>query len=70
MSFLFGSTKMPATQTVASPTVTETIPTVEEATEEEKKKLKKGKEKRSTILTSERGVLEPANVGLKTLLGE
>jgi hypothetical protein len=74
MSFMFGSPKMPEISSVAPP-VTPPAPSTskEDETkrvEEEKKKIKKGREKRSTILTSERGILEQPPVQYKTLLGE
>ena len=78
MTHLFGSTKVPEIASVPPPTIPEhvvaDVATSEEdiakLKEEEKKKLKKGREKRSTILTSSQGILTPANVKTKTLLGQ
>jgi len=69
MSFLFSKTKMPATQTVSMPSVPETKD-YETTKKEEKAKLTKGMAKRSTLLTSPRGVLTEAPVMRKSLLGE
>lgn len=59
------------TQQVTPPAVVEPPPVeekeVERIAEEEKETLKK--KKKGTILTGPRGVLEPANVSYKTLLG-
>lgn len=70
---LFKSPKIPEVQSVATPTVTETVPTstedITELQEEEKKKIKKGKA-RGTILTGPRGILTEPSVEIKTLLGE
>lgn len=74
MSFMFGSPKLPEIRTITPPAITATVPTTEKDIEavkqEEKKKLTEGRKKRSTILTSPQGIMTPANVGLKTLLGE
>ena len=74
MSFLFGTPKVPEVRIPAPPTVptapATTLPEVAKVAEEEKKKLTKGREKRETILTSPQGVLGPAPVQLKTLLGQ
>jgi hypothetical protein len=74
MSSLFGSSKMPEIKTVTPPAVSVPVPTsvsdIAKVTEEEKKKLTKGREKRSTLLTGPLGLLAPADVTRKTLLGE
>lgn len=70
MTFLFGSPKTPSIPYVAPPKTPAAIPTQKEAVEEEKRKLTQGRKKRSTLLTGPQGVLEPADVGLKTLLGQ
>ena len=70
MSFLFGSTEMPEIKMPEAPKVPSALPKEEDVKEEEKKKLRKGREKRSTILTSERGVTGYQPVQRKTLLGE
>jgi hypothetical protein len=68
------SQKMPEVKSAAPPQVTATVPTTaeEKATvvEAEKRKLQQGRTGRSTILTSPQGILTPANVGIKTLLGQ
>ena len=75
MSSMFRSPKFPDIQQPPPPVVPPPPPAPdtkeeEKIREEEKKKIRKGREKRSTILTSERGILTPAQVNLKTLLGE
>ena len=73
MSFLFGSSKIPSPKPVSAP-VLPTPPVqaakAEEVLSEEKKKLTQGRTKRTTLLTGPQGVLEPANVSTKTLLGQ
>lgn len=70
MSFLFGSTKVPKIPSVSPPVAPPPIPPEKDIEDEEKKKLTQGRKKRSTILTSGLGVLTPAKVGTKTLLGQ
>lgn len=74
MSSLFRSPKMPEIASVQMPTITATVPTstkeIEEFKEEQKKKLTQGRTKRSTLLTGPLGLLAPAEVTRKTLLGE
>ncbi len=68
MSFLFGSTKQPAFNMPPAPAVTKPADQAK-IKEDEKKKLSQGRTARSTLLTGPRGLLEPANVQRKTLLG-
>ena len=74
MSFLFGTPKVHEVRIPAPPPVptapATTLSDVTRVVAAEKKKLTKGREKRETILTSPQGVLGPAPVQLKTLLGQ
>lgn len=68
MSFLFGSQKVPTVSSVTAPSIT-TSEDQKTIAEEEKKKIKQGQVNRPTLLTGPQGLLEPAPVSRKTLLG-
>ena len=65
-AFTIGPPKMPA----PPPIPTRDDPAVKEAADKERKRRLKAKGRSSTILTGGQGVLEPANIGRKTLLGQ
>lgn len=64
MSFLFGSSSTPSIQNVPAPSLDQNT-----IVEEEKKKLRQGRTQRQTLMTGPQGLLEPAPVSKKTLLG-
>jgi len=64
LSFMFGGNKVKDIQPVAAP------PAEKEVKEDETKKIRKGMENQSTILTSGQGILTPANTQKKVLLGQ
>lgn len=71
MSFMFKAPKVPeipAIQSVSTPAPTEIDETA--LGEEEKKKIRKGRTQRQTLLTGPLGLTEPATVQYKTLLGQ
>jgi hypothetical protein len=70
MTFLFKSPKIPEPKPVPQPKLPEPLPPTEEVTEEEKRKIRRGRERRGTILTGPRGVLTKQPTRRKTLLGE
>lgn len=70
MSGLFGTPSMPIPKLISPPSLPPAPPAAAKLKEEEKKKLAKGRERRRTILTGPRGILGPAQVELKRLLGE
>ena len=77
MSGLFSKPKIPEIPAVPPPlpppaeeTPATTPKEEEKVKEEEKKKIKKGKEKRATILTSPLGILSTPQTAYKQLLGE
>ena len=65
---------MPTPKPVAPPVTPKPVPTspedIEKLRKEEEKKIRKGRPKRTTLLTGPRGVLTPPEVQRKTLLGE
>lgn len=65
MSFLFKSQSTPSITTPPAPTYD-----AKSTTEDEKKRLTQGRKKRPTLVTGPRGILEPAPVEKKVLLGE
>lgn len=65
MSFLFGGSKVPSVQTVPAPKLDDN-----EIKKQEASKIKKGRTSRPTLMTGPQGLLEPAPVSKKTLLGE
>lgn len=69
MSFLFGSQKVPQMSVPQAPSITSTQDQNALA-EAEKKKLKQGRVARQTLMTGPQGLLEPAPVSKKVLLGE
>jgi len=74
MSFLFGSPKIEAPAPVRPPTPPPPPPSeqkdVDKIKEDEKKKIRKGRERRGTLLTGPRGILTHPPTEQKTLLGE
>lgn len=69
MSFLFGGSSTPQISQVPPPAIT-TNADQDKIKEDEKAKLRQGRKTRSTLLTGPRGLLEPAPVSQKTLLGQ
>lgn len=68
MSFLFSPKSFTAPNLIASPVTPPAPPPVEDIVKEEKKKLRKGRERRGTLLTGPRGILTAPSV-LKQKLG-
>jgi len=68
MSFLFGGQKVPSVSAPSAPAITTAADDAALKAEEEKK-LRKGKTQRQTLMTGPQGLLEPAPVSKKTLLG-
>jgi len=69
MSFLFGSQKTPQISVPPTPPITKQSDQ-NAIIEEEKKKIRKGRTSRQTLMTGPQGLLEPAPVSKKVLLGE
>jgi len=65
----FGGGKPKKVEPFIPPPVIED-PAIEEAKRRERERLRKKRGRGASILTGPQGVLGPANVGLKTLLGE
>ena len=68
MSFLFGGQKVPSVSSVPAPAITSSADDAKLKSEEEKK-LRRGRSVRQTLMTGPQGLLEPAPVSKKTLLG-
>lgn len=70
MSFLFGGDSPPTPPPVPPPVQPPSPPPIEELEEEEEAQARRGRERRSTILTGPRGILTRPPTRIKTLLGE